>query len=198
MGVPLFLSALEPLWLQPDLATHEISNWCQCFESPGILVLRSRPKVDEVSAQLEKSLSILVHFTQAVGRPLLPKAGGPCGVSCAHSGIEVARENKLFIVGTLLMMAFSLQSSTGYKCQIAQLARFMILGNLSTRHVRAEQLKSTLSVYRFRRLHASGIFRGCKLTSTATYQLPCCNCTELNLMRAVKVIRTVGMCRLPL
>ena len=23
-GVPLFLSAMEPLWLQPDLATHQV------------------------------------------------------------------------------------------------------------------------------------------------------------------------------
>ena len=61
-------------------------------------MLRLRPKVvvcDAVSAQLEQSLSILVHFTHAE----LSKAGGPRIVICAHSGIEVAQENKLFIVG---------------------------------------------------------------------------------------------------
>ena len=48
-----------------------------------------------VSTQLEESLSILVHFTHAD----LSKAGGPRVVICTHSGIEVAQENKLFIVG---------------------------------------------------------------------------------------------------
>ena len=43
---------------------------------------------------LEQSLSILVHFTHAE----LSKAGGPRIVICAHSGIEVAQENTLFIV----------------------------------------------------------------------------------------------------
>ncbi len=53
------------------------------------------------SAQLEQSLSILVNVTHAE----LSKAGGPRVVICAHSGIvEVAQENKLFILGTLLMM----------------------------------------------------------------------------------------------
>ena len=64
-------------------------------------MLRLRPKVGVcdaqvmVSAQLEQSLSILVHFTHAE----LSKAGGPRVVICAHSGIEVAQENKLFIFG---------------------------------------------------------------------------------------------------
>ena len=44
--------------------------------------------------QLEQSLSNLVHFTHAE----LSKAGGPRVVICAHSGIEVAHENELFIV----------------------------------------------------------------------------------------------------
>ena len=51
-----------------------------------------------VGSQLEQSLSILVHFT----RTELSVAGGPRVVmcaSCTHSGIEVAQENKLFIVG---------------------------------------------------------------------------------------------------
>ena len=47
-----------------------------------------------VSAQLEQSLSILVHFTHAE----LSNAGGPRVVICTHSGIEVAQANKLFIV----------------------------------------------------------------------------------------------------
>ena len=37
----------------------------------------------------------LVHFTHAE----MSKAGGPRVVICAHYGIEVAQENKLFIVG---------------------------------------------------------------------------------------------------
>ena len=48
-----------------------------------------------VSAQLEQSLSFLIHFTHAE----VSKAGGPRVVICAHSGIELAQENKLFIVG---------------------------------------------------------------------------------------------------
>ena len=48
-----------------------------------------------VSAQLEQSLSILIHFTHAE----LSNAGGPRIVICAHSGIEVAHENMLFNVG---------------------------------------------------------------------------------------------------
>ena len=44
-----------------------------------------------VSAQFEQSLSILVHFTQAE----LSKARV---VMFAHSGIEVAQENALFII----------------------------------------------------------------------------------------------------
>ena len=69
--------------------------------SQGNLELGLRPKVGVgdahvmVSAQLEQSLSILVHFTHAE----LSKAGGPRVVICAHSGIEVAQENNLFIVG---------------------------------------------------------------------------------------------------
>ena len=47
-----------------------------------------------VGAQLEQSLSILVHFTHAE----LSKAGVPRVVICVHSDIEVAQENKLFIV----------------------------------------------------------------------------------------------------
>ena len=64
-------------------------------------MLGLRPKVGVcdaqvmVSAQLKQSLSILVHFTHAE----LSKAGGPRVVICAHSGIEVAQENKLFIFG---------------------------------------------------------------------------------------------------
>ena len=64
-------------------------------------MLGLRPKVGVgdaqvmVSAQLEQSLSILIHFTHAE----LSKAGGPHVVICAHSGIEVAQQNKLFIVG---------------------------------------------------------------------------------------------------
>ena len=63
-------------------------------------MLGLRPKVGVgdaqvmVSAQLEQSLSILVHFTHAE----LSNAGGPRVVICTHSGIEVAQENKLFIV----------------------------------------------------------------------------------------------------
>ena len=51
-----------------------------------------------VGSQLEQSLSILVHFSRAE----LSVAGEPRVVmcaSCAHSGIEVARENDLFIIG---------------------------------------------------------------------------------------------------
>ena len=64
-------------------------------------MLGLRPKVGVgdaqvmVSAQLEQSLSILIHFTHAE----LSKAVGPRVVICAHSGIEVAQQNKLFIVG---------------------------------------------------------------------------------------------------
>ena len=46
------------------------------------------------SAELEQSLSILVHFTHAE----VSNAGEPRVVVCAHSGIEVTQENKLFIV----------------------------------------------------------------------------------------------------
>ena len=48
-----------------------------------------------VSTQLEQWLSILVHVTHTE----LYKAGGPRVMICAHSGIEVAQENKLFILG---------------------------------------------------------------------------------------------------
>ena len=64
-------------------------------------MLGRRPKVRVgdarvmVSAQLEQSLSILVHFTHAE----LSKAEGPRVVICAHSGIDVAQEKKLFIFG---------------------------------------------------------------------------------------------------
>ena len=70
-------------------------------------MLELRPKVGVgdaqvmVNAQLERSLSILIHFTHAE----LSKAAGPRVVICAHSVIEVAQENKLYIFGTLLMMA---------------------------------------------------------------------------------------------
>ena len=63
-------------------------------------MLGLRPKVGVgdaqvmVSAQLEQSLSILVHFTHAE----LSNAGGPRVVICTHSGIEVDQENKFFIV----------------------------------------------------------------------------------------------------
>ena len=63
-------------------------------------MLGLRPKVGVgdaqvmVSAQLEQSLSILVHFTHAE----LSNAGGPRVVICTHSGIEVAQEKKFFIV----------------------------------------------------------------------------------------------------
>ena len=56
-------------------------------------MLGLRPKVGVgdshvmVSAQLEQSLSILVHFTHAE----LSKAGGPRVVIWAHSGIDVAQ-----------------------------------------------------------------------------------------------------------
>ncbi len=62
---------------------------------------RLRPKVGVgdaqvmVSAQLEQSLSILVHFTHAE----LAKAAGPHVVICAYAGIGVAQENKLLIFG---------------------------------------------------------------------------------------------------
>ena len=61
---------------------------------PGNLVLGLRPKVGVgdaqvmISAQLEQSLSILIHFIHAE----LSKAGGPRVVICAQ-------QNKLFIVG---------------------------------------------------------------------------------------------------
>ena len=64
-------------------------------------MLRLRPKVGDcdaqvmVSAQFEQSLYILVHFTHAEQS----NAGGPRVVIRAHSGIEVAQENKLFIIG---------------------------------------------------------------------------------------------------
>ena len=64
-------------------------------------MLGLRPKVGVgdaqamVSAQLEQSLSILVHFTHVE----LSKAGVPRVAICAHSGIEVAQENDSFIVG---------------------------------------------------------------------------------------------------
>ena len=60
-----------------------------------------RPKVGVadaqvmVNAQLEQSLSILIHFTHAE----LSKAGGPRVVINAQSGIEFTQENKFFIVG---------------------------------------------------------------------------------------------------
>ena len=63
-------------------------------------MLGLRPKVGVgdahviVSAHLEQSLSNLVQFTHAERS----NAGGPNVVICAHSGIEVAQENKLFIV----------------------------------------------------------------------------------------------------
>ena len=60
-----------------------------------------RPKVGVgdaqvvIGAQLEQSLSILVHLTHAE----LSQAGGSRVVICTHSGIEVAQESDLFIVG---------------------------------------------------------------------------------------------------
>ena len=79
-----------------------ISNWCLCFE-PGVSrkpCAGVRPKVEVgdahvmVSEQLEQSLSILVNFTHAE----LSNAGWPRVVICTHSGIEVTKENNLFIV----------------------------------------------------------------------------------------------------
>ena len=70
-------------------------------------MLRLRPKVGVcdaqvmVSAQLEQSLSILVHFTQAEQS----KAGGPRVVICAHSALKSPRRTSCSLLGTLLMMA---------------------------------------------------------------------------------------------
>ena len=72
--------------------------------SPGIIVLMRCPKVGTggeqvtVSAQLEQSLSSRVHFAHAE----LSTAEGPRVVICTHSDIDIAQENKLFIVGMLL------------------------------------------------------------------------------------------------
>ena len=69
--------------------------------SPENIVLGLRQEVGVgdaqvmVSAQIEQSLFILVHFTHAE----LSNAGGPRVMICTHSGMEVAQENKLFIVG---------------------------------------------------------------------------------------------------
>ena len=61
-----------------------------------MLGLRPQIGVGDVqgSAQLDLSLSILVHFIHVE----LSEAGGPRDVIWAHAGIEVAQENKLFIV----------------------------------------------------------------------------------------------------
>ena len=83
------------------------SNRCQFFlalASPGNLCVGALFERrswrctghNVVSAQLEQSLSILVHFAHTEGLRV---------VICAHSGIEVAQKNKLFIVGPLRNMA---------------------------------------------------------------------------------------------
>ena len=48
-------------------------------------------------AQLQKSLSVFIHFAHCK----LTKAGGPRVVICTHSGIEVTQKNNLFLAGNV-------------------------------------------------------------------------------------------------